>query len=74
MWQPAVQDAKQTPLTSSILLLKRSRLAPLSRTSAELPLDHNSKSKERNQPLCATNTAETQTLALGHKENRKPSS
>ena len=29
VWQPAVQDTKQTPQTSSILLLKRPKLAPL---------------------------------------------
>lgn len=73
MWQPAVQDTKQTPLTSSILLLKRPKLAPLSCTSAVLVLVRSSESKERNQPLCATNTAETQTSALGHKEHRKSS-
>lgn len=74
VWQPAVQDTKQTPLTSNIFLLKRLKLAPLSCTSAELLLVCNSKSKERNHPLCATNTAETQTLAPGRKLKRKPSS
>lgn len=68
VWQPAVQDTKQTPLTSSILLLKRPKLAPLPCTSAELLLVCNSESKERNQPLCVTNTAETQTWLMGIKE------
>lgn len=38
VWQPAVQDTEQTPLTSSISLLKGPKLAPLSQTSAELGL------------------------------------
>lgn len=74
VWQPAVQDTEQTLLTGSILLPKKPKLAPLSCSSAELLLVCKSKSKERNQPLCATNTDETQILALECKENKKPSS
>lgn len=73
-WQPAVQDTKQILLTSSISLPKRPKLALLSWTSVELVLVHNIRNKERNQHLCAMCTAKTQTLALGHKENRNLSS
>lgn len=62
------------PADRQYLVAEETQAAPLCCSSTELLLVCNSKSQERNQPLCATNAAETQTLAPECKESRKPSS